>query len=424
MKPRVFVSSTVLDFEDLRSAIRYYLEEYGFDVQMSEYPDFDVDADASAVDACLKNLEQCQYFVLLMGYRRGDWYEKNKLSITHREYRAAKSLIENGHPLRIVAFVRRSIWLLKNDREALVRHFEHMSGELSKQVQSVGSSVIDDPEYIFAFLNEVAAGIKFPGSASPANNWIYSFEGFADIAQALRHGFKMSESLSQKRVERLLIEELKQNENRFYFPVYTEKSGTTDGIPHALGKNVLDYYRTNYFPRLCSPDGKVHIPSLGLTISGAEIGDLVTHSLIYPIAAGLNDIETRVLEKVLTEGLFLKYDVQKHDFDSTALSLSLENLRERILNFKNIFDTEIYKHFTDELTRIATDGSAFKASVQLSLQTCGVILALGRGARIPELISHVLKALEQRDYSGLIDFDFSDQDLYKYPGNSHSSVKT
>jgi hypothetical protein len=34
-KPKVFVSSTIYDFRDLRSALKLWLEEYGYDVLRS-----------------------------------------------------------------------------------------------------------------------------------------------------------------------------------------------------------------------------------------------------------------------------------------------------------------------------------------------------------------------------------------------------
>jgi hypothetical protein len=39
-KPRIFISSTIHDLKDLRSALAYWLEEFGFDVILSDQNDF------------------------------------------------------------------------------------------------------------------------------------------------------------------------------------------------------------------------------------------------------------------------------------------------------------------------------------------------------------------------------------------------
>ena len=58
--------------------------------------------------------------------------------------------------------------------------------------------LIDDPEYIFNFLQEISEGKKFPGSNSPANNWIIDFNTFEDIATAIKNTFHLQESLTKK----------------------------------------------------------------------------------------------------------------------------------------------------------------------------------------------------------------------------------
>lgn len=39
-KPVVFISSTIYDFRDLRSALKFWLEEFGYEVMASEWNDF------------------------------------------------------------------------------------------------------------------------------------------------------------------------------------------------------------------------------------------------------------------------------------------------------------------------------------------------------------------------------------------------
>jgi len=59
-KPKVFISSTIEDFKDLRSAIKYYLEKNNFEVATSENADFPNDLTLDNFNACI-----LQYIVLL-----------------------------------------------------------------------------------------------------------------------------------------------------------------------------------------------------------------------------------------------------------------------------------------------------------------------------------------------------------------------
>ena len=65
--PRVFVSSTVYDFRDLRSAVKLSLEEYGYGVHLSELNDFPQLPDQNTYDSCLRAIDQSDYFVLFVG---------------------------------------------------------------------------------------------------------------------------------------------------------------------------------------------------------------------------------------------------------------------------------------------------------------------------------------------------------------------
>jgi len=63
--PTFFLSSTIYDFRDLRSAVKFYLEELGCRVLASEYNDFLKPLDRHSYEACLKAIEQTDYFVLV-----------------------------------------------------------------------------------------------------------------------------------------------------------------------------------------------------------------------------------------------------------------------------------------------------------------------------------------------------------------------
>lgn len=96
-KPKIFVSSTIYDFVDLRSALKYWLNEMGFEVFMSEYNDFRKDSSDNSYNACLNAIKECDYYILLIGSRVGGLYsESPKVSITQKEYQTASKLFDEG----------------------------------------------------------------------------------------------------------------------------------------------------------------------------------------------------------------------------------------------------------------------------------------------------------------------------------------
>lgn len=66
-KLKIFVSSTIYDFKDLRSALKYWLTEKGYEVRMSERNDFKKDSNQNSYQACLDSIKECDYF-------RGFWH--------------------------------------------------------------------------------------------------------------------------------------------------------------------------------------------------------------------------------------------------------------------------------------------------------------------------------------------------------------
>src|SRR5690349_3219111 len=96
-KPAVFVSSTVHDFRDLRSAIKFWLEQLGYEVMLSEFNDFTKPLDVNSYTACLKAIERANYFILLIGTRKGGLFDaEHNVSITRMEYRCGYDLVRAG----------------------------------------------------------------------------------------------------------------------------------------------------------------------------------------------------------------------------------------------------------------------------------------------------------------------------------------
>ena len=188
MKPRIFISSTIADFLDLRSALKWALEREGYEVLLSEYTDFLVKPEKGTIGSCLEAVKTSDYFLLLVGGRRGSWCKENGISITQMEFRTAiEANRKFGKPI-VLPFVRKAIWVIRNDRMALSKELKNK--DFVKEVMNISTGEVDDPVFIFKFLSEISHEEEIRADARghtafPNANWVYSFNSFSDIWQAL-----------------------------------------------------------------------------------------------------------------------------------------------------------------------------------------------------------------------------------------------
>jgi len=135
--PNVFISSTVLDLADLRSAIRFVLRQSGVNVLMSEATDFPVSGDKSACEECFENIRNSDLFVLLVDKRRGSEYEPG-VSVTRKELRVAReSFIATGKPHQL-HFIRRGIPDRLEGGDSTIREYG-----------------VEEPEHLRSFIEEI-----------------------------------------------------------------------------------------------------------------------------------------------------------------------------------------------------------------------------------------------------------------------------
>ena len=139
------------------------------------------------------------------------------------EYCYAYERLKEGK-LDILPFVRREVWDIREDRKALRQYLEQHQADhgvqLSQQqahaLVNHPSKLVDDAEFITAFINEVARVPEMKTATKgvgeyPVGNWIYQFSSFKDIVDACKTVLNLSGNLRHKALVANLKYELQQN---------------------------------------------------------------------------------------------------------------------------------------------------------------------------------------------------------------------
>jgi hypothetical protein len=157
-RPRVFISSTCFDLNDIRSELTDFFEKYNFEVLNSQLKNFGVTPQKHSHTACLDQVNNADYLILIIGRRRGGTYIGSEKSITNEEYNLA---IKRGIP--IVIFVDRQV------EDAIPLYKKNPAGDFS--------TIVDDKR-IFHF-------IEFIRSSSE-DNWLHKYSNINDIKDTLK----------------------------------------------------------------------------------------------------------------------------------------------------------------------------------------------------------------------------------------------
>jgi len=280
-RPRVFVSSTVRDFQDVRSALRYWLEEQGCDVVMSEYHDFDRAADAGTFDSCFEAVQTCQYYILLVGGRKGSEYQTG-ISVTQQEYRIAADLARRGHQMKVIPFVRASVETALAERAAL------REAGASEKTLAAPSPVLEDPSFVEAFVAEVReTEVQRQGTdTSVGKVWIYPFGDFRHLVDALKVTLNLHRPIHRQALLANLKFELEENiaalcpkHKGLPSPNFTWLSGLRREITLHAGQGLFAPVRLStkraswvdifWFIGMTSPD-RLHVMALHEAVSSGE----------------------------------------------------------------------------------------------------------------------------------------------------------
>lgn len=339
--PKVFISSTVYDFKDIRSALKFYLEEHGYIVYTSESSDFKVDVKVHSYEACLNLIDECDYFILLIGSRVGGWYDKeNKISITRQEYRHAYQLHQQGG-LQILSFVRNEVWQLKETRNELTRYLENINSldkDLIADIVNAPTKFANDAQFVSDFIQEVGKNAETKTAMQdkallPTGNWIRLFDSFKDIIDSLKELIKIND------LDYKLNLEILKNELQAYNLQVNEILRKRPNALYVTLNNLLNNAKKSESPYgefiLDKDDWETFIPIFWHT------------SVIHYIP-----IDVQVINQILTSKTFFNFNSQNQSFTKSPIYENLLELKKGIYTFNNQnFDISEVIQLTNEMKR-------------------------------------------------------------------------
>jgi len=311
--PSVFISSTVKEFRDLRSAIAYTLRAQGFTVYQSEASDFDIYGDRSAIEECLANIRDCDFYILLVGNTRGNLFEDG-ISITRQEYRTARDVfLSTGRP--------RLFFYLRETTEVALQG--------NREVQLAAG--IDDSNHLASFIDE----IQRPG-IEDAPNYLTRFRDFEHLMNSLVIRMNLGRTLSEKIIRHSLLSELLSN-----LSTMVERSGTSA------------YPRHRYMHKTRE---SIQIAPKDLTQNVLITDDQVV-SLAFSLVGRTRgeDLKTRSIEDALERGVFLTFNPTNGTLQESVLHKALQQTFEDIQALRYLDrTTDQEKWDINTLTAIST----------------------------------------------------------------------
>lgn len=379
-RPTFFISSTIYDFRDLRSAIKFYLEEQGCKVFASEFNDFEKPLDKHSYEACLQAMQAADYFVLLIGTRVGGWYDKsNRISITQREYREAYKLHTAGK-LKLISFVRSEVRQIKQDRHELAKFLKTTA--LNEQERTVitnhPSKFASDADFIAKFIDEVGRNqetdLAIQGKAPPpTGNWIHSINGFRDVIDVLHGQVFSSIPVEDITARRLLRRELRGFVEKCLVKIKGQVYSPRFSIDRFHEENPITL------------EGKLNT----YTDVATKPWDLISIFAFHLLALKIHPV---VLPQVLSQPTFLEFDLASNSYKETPVYESLLRLQDEIrrFNFANTNENLAVVIAHSPKNRMRQTNKIQISTVELA----SLLHLLDRWSNVLDLSTNVLRYLE------------------------------
>ena len=392
MKPKVFISSTIYDFKDLRSSLKYWIDQMGYEAVLSEYNDFNTTVDKTTYDNCLNEIKNCDYFILLIGSRAGGFYDRDKkITITMQEYNVAYELSQQGL-IKIVPFIRRSVWDVREDRKSLdilIREEKQLELDNPKKelIINHSSKIVTQSRVIFDFINMVTKANEMKkalaeNSSLPKNNWIFLFENFEDIIATLKTQMKLNQTLSEK----VLLFNLKSELENNIASLYERKEQGLTLIPDI----ICDIY--------------INLDNLATEKSRLISFDDFSTMFDFCLISGRCQPQTHFILQAVSNGTFINYEIKENDFISTNVHQACIVLYNTISQISNESYKKMFSALREELFSKISEASSLN-SIKLGIATL-MVLKMHRDYlnNIFFLSKFIRKSIIDNDYNKDIDF--------------------
>lgn len=379
-RPTFFISSTIYDFHDLRSAIKFYLEEQGCKVLASEFNDFEKPLDKHSYDACLQAIHSADYFVLLIGTRVGGWYdETNRISITQREYREAYQLQIAGK-LKLLSFVRSDVLQIKQDRGELEKFLRTttLNDQERTAITNHPGKFASDADFIAKFIDEVGRNretkLAVQGKVvPPTGNWIHALTGFRDVIDVLHGQMFSSIPVEEISVRRLLRRELRDFVGQCLVKIKGEVYSPRFSIDQFHEKNPITL------------EGKLN----EYTNVAIAQWDSISIFAFHLLARQLHPV---ILPQVLSQATFLEFDLASNSFKETPVYEALLYLQDEIRRFN-------FANTSENLSIIVNHAPKYRGRqiswIQIkTVELASLLHLLDRWSNVLELSTSILRYLE------------------------------
>lgn len=187
---KVFVSSTVYDFEPQLDVVYSLLDGYGYDVLMSHKGTVPLDSKLSNVENCLKGVEECDVFLGFIRPLIGTGVlDRSQPSITEQEFEVAYRVNMPRFVLADyrVVFARQFLSMMKIPVAEVP--YVVTKGDNERPNRVVHAACID-------MYNAAIKNNEFP-LTSRKGNWVQEYKNQQDILMHLEAQFKDPDRIRQ-----------------------------------------------------------------------------------------------------------------------------------------------------------------------------------------------------------------------------------